>query len=217
MTIMPSNNKPLEQIVKSRRSIRSFSKRIPPDGDLMKIIESAVYAPYGGATGIPLEELRKIFVFRQDTESMEKAREILLSQMRKNAKKIDRLLAALPFLKKKMQAFAGKVNGIAKGGVPALNDAAYFIVLTERKGFPPVEKQSMAHAFENMWLTATDLGLGFQLVSATGTLSGNRDFLKLLGLKKGEYALDGCAVGYPKSDTERTKEFNIEKFVTLMQ
>ncbi len=75
----------------------------------------------------------------------------------------------------------------------------------------------MAHAFENMWLTAKDLGLGFQLVSATNTLSGNKDFLTLLCLKKGEYALDGCVVGYPKSNTEKMKDFDVEKFVKLMK
>ncbi len=182
----------------------------------MKIIESAIYAPYGGATGIPLDELRKIFVFRQDTDAISKAREILLLQTRRNAKKLNRLLMFFPFLKKKMQTFANKVNGIAKGGVPALNNAAFFIILAEKKGFPPVEKQSMAYAFENMWLTATELGLGFQLISATSTLSCNTDFLKLLNLKKGEYTLDGCVIGYPKSNNEKIKEFDIEKFITWM-
>ncbi len=210
-------NKSLEQIIKTRRSTRSFSSEIPPREDLMKIIEAAIYAPYGGATGIPLTELRKVFVFKQDTDGMEKAKEILLLQAKKNAKKLNFILTIFPFLKKKMQTFANKVNGIAKGGVPAMNNAAYFIVLAEKKGFPPIEKQSMAHAFENMWLRATELDLGFQLVSAISTLSNNKDFLKLLNLKKGEYALDGCVVGYPKSNTEKTKEFNIEEYVTIIR
>lgn len=126
-------------------------------------------------------------------------------------------MTIFPFLKKKMQTFANKVNGLAKGGVPAINNAAYFIVLAEKKGFPPVEKQSMAHAFENMWLTATDLGLGFQLVSATNTLSNNEDFLKLLDLPKGEFSLDGCVIGYPKSNAEKIKTFEVEKFITWMK
>ncbi len=214
---MENNNKPLEQIIKTRRSTRNFTKEIPSDEDMMKIIESAIYAPYGGATGISLEQLRKIFIFKQDTDSMNEARETLLSQLQKNAKKLNLVLTIFPFLKKKMQSFANKVNGLAKGGVPAMNQAAYFIVLAEKKGFPPVEKQSIAHAFENMWLTATELGLGFQLVSATNTLSNNDDFLKLLNLPKGKYSLDGCAIGYPKSNTEKIKTFEVGKFVTWMQ
>ncbi len=213
---MTNSIKSLEEIIKIRRSTRNFSKEVPSEEILTKIIASAVYAPYGGATGIPLDDLRKVFVFKQNTENMEKAKEIFLLQIRRNAKKLNRLLTLLPFMKKKMQIFANKVNGLAKGGVPALSNAAYFIVLAEKKGFPSVEKQSMAHAFENMWLMATDLDLGFQLVSATNTLSKNKDFLRLLNLKKGEYALDGCVIGYPKSNAEKTKEFNVENFVTMM-
>lgn len=211
---MENNSKTLEQIIKLRRSTRNFTKEIPSQESLTKIIESAIYAPYGGATGIPLEELRKVFVFRQDTKSMAKAKEIFLNQIRKNAKKLNRLLIILPFMRKRMHAFSNKLNGFAKGGIPALNNAAYFIVLAEKKGFPPVEKQSMAHAFENMWLMATELELGFQLISATNTLSDNHDFLKLLNLKKGEYALEGCAVGIPKSRTEKIKKFDVERFIT---
>ncbi len=214
---MTNTNKSIEQIIKSRRSVRNFSTEIPPTEDLIKIIESAVYAPYGGATGIPLDELRKIFIFKQGSESMKAAKGIFLSQMRKNTKKLNLLLKLLPFLKPKMQTFANKVSGLAKSGSPALNNAAYFIVLAEKKGFPSIEKQSMAHAFENMWLIATDLGLGFQLLSAINTLSDNKDFLKLLNLKKDEYALDGCVIGYPKSNTEKTKEFDVKKFVTWMK
>ncbi len=213
---MADGNKTLEQIIKARRSTRNFKKGTPPDTGLMKIIESAVYAPYGGATGMPLDELRRVFVLRQDTEAIAAARKILMAQAGRNARKLNLLLKVFPFLKKKMQTFANKVNGIARSGVPALEHAAWFIVLAEKKGFPPVAKQSMAHAFENMWLTATEMGLGFQLISATGTLSGNDEFLKLLGLQKGEYALDGCAIGYPKSDHEKVKGFDVEKFVTFV-
>lgn len=214
---MDNSHKSVEEVIRQRRSTRSFSKEIPPQEDLKKIVESAVYAPYGGATGIPLNELRKIFVFRQHTEPMTQVQEIMLAQLRKNAKKIKRVLTFLPFLRKKMQAFSHKLNGMAKGGIPALNHGAYFLVIAEKKGFPPIEKQSMAHAMENMWLTATDLGLGFQLVSATSTLTKNEDFLKLLGLKKGEYDFDGCVIGYPKSTADRSKEFDTDSFVTWFE
>ncbi|MCC8153541.1 MAG: nitroreductase family protein [Tannerellaceae bacterium] len=59
---------------------------------------------------------------------------------------------------------------------------------------------------ENMWLTATSLGLGFQLISAIGTVSNNDKFLKLLGLNKGEYALEGCLVGYSKKIQQQKRK-----------
>lgn len=75
--------------------------------------------------------------------------------------------------------------------------APYFIVVAERKGFPPVEQQVLAHCLENIWLKATALGLGFQLVSITAQMADNPAFCTLLGISPGEWALIGCAVGYP--------------------
>ena len=47
-----------------------------------------------------------------------------------------------------------------------------------------------------MWLKATALDLGFQLVSATAQLADNPSFCAMLGINPGEWALNGCAVGY---------------------
>lgn len=206
----------LQQIIRTRKSTRSFSGEIPPRETINRIIESCIYAPYGGATGIPLEQVRKVFVFTQGTENMETARTTMLSQIRKGARKLGRLVKLLPFMKKKFGAFANRLNGMSKNGIPSMNDAPYFIVVAEKEGFPVIAKQSVAHALENMWLMATAEGLGFQLISATGNMSDNDDFLELLGLNDGEYHLEGCAVGYPKKATERTRNLDIDKFVKWM-
>ena len=200
-----------------RKSTRSFSSEVPSEEDIRNILESAVYAPYGGATGIPLNQIRKLYVFKQNTESMTAIRELIHLRISKNAKRFRILLTLLPFMKKKFNAFSIKLNGMAKSGIPSLNEAPYFIVIAEKKGFPPVEKQSMAHALENMWLTATSLELGFQLISATGTMSGDKDFMNLLGLEKGEYEIEGCAIGYPKKKTERKRELNLNDFTTWIK
>ncbi|MCD7972790.1 MAG: nitroreductase family protein [Candidatus Azobacteroides sp.] len=206
----------LEQAIKTRKSTRSFSGEIPSTDMIMKIVESGVYAPYGGATGIPLTEIRKIFILRQHTAEMTQATELIHQQIRKNSKRINTLITILPFMKKKMGVFANRLKGFSQSGILSLKNAPYLIIIAEKKGFPPVEKQSMAHALENMWLTATSLGLGFQLISAIGTVSNNDKFLKLLGLNKGEYALEGCLVGYSKNSTTKDKEYHIKDFVTWL-
>ena len=212
---MKNNNqaKSLIEVIKLRRSIRSFTTDIPNKEDINEIVQSALLAPYGGATGIPLNEIRKIFIFVQDSEPMKQAQEILLSELRKNSRKIRIILRILPFLRKKMGSFSKRLNAISNNGIPSLNKAPYFIVIAEKKGFPPVEKQSIAHALQNMWLSATNLGLGFQLISAVGTMSNNKQFFKLLGLTKGDYALDGCVIGFAKHDSKATKEFNNAEYV----
>jgi nitroreductase len=48
-----------------------------------------------------------------------------------------------------------------------------------------------------MWLKATTLGIGFQPVSATMQMDSDPEFCQLLDIPAGEYALDGCALGYP--------------------
>lgn len=214
---MPSGEKNLERILKARQSTRNFAEEFPPEDDVRKILQAGMLAPYGGATGIPLEQIRKLFVFRQQTDGMAQARAILREQLQANAKKLNHMLRFLPFLRKKMGPFASKVRALAHSGIPALSAAPYLVVIAEKRGFPPVEKQSMAHALQNMWLSATDLGLGFQMLSAVSTLTGNERFLRLLNLDKGEYALDGCVFGYPKSVAERDRELDIKPFVTWIK
>jgi nitroreductase len=51
---------------------------------------------------------------------------------------------------------------------------------------------------ENMWLKATALELGFQLVSITSEMPQNPEFCPILGINPGEWELMGCAIGYPQ-------------------
>ncbi len=209
--------KSLDEIIRSRRSVREFTKHPIPVEDLRRILESAIWAPYAGATGIPLKDLRKIFVFLQDTESMNQARDILLTQIRKKARVLNLLLTFLPFLRKKMTGFLNVLDAVNRNGIPSLHQASCYVVIAEKKGFPPVGKQSIAHALQNMWLTATDMGLGFHLVSATGILSKNTEFLNLLGLMKGEYELDGCVIGFPAESTGLSKNIDTDDHIIWMR
>ncbi|MBN1879878.1 nitroreductase family protein [bacterium] len=217
---METRDKPvksLEAIIESRRSVRNFSKGTVPKADMKKIIQSAIYAPYAGATGIPLKDIRKIFLFSQDTESMTQARDILLTQIRKKARVLKLLLILLPFLRKKMTGFLNVLHEVTRNGIPSLHQASCYVVIAEKKGFPPVGKQSIAHALQNMWLTATDLGLGFHLVSATGILSKNKQFLNLLGLPEGDYELDGCVIGVPAESTDIEKNIDPDDHIIWMK
>ncbi|HJV77370.1 MAG TPA: nitroreductase family protein [Paludibacter sp.] len=206
----------LEDVIRSRKSIRTYSKEFPNEEVVKKIVQSAIYAPYSRATGLPYQEIRRIFILSQNTEKIEIARELLLSEMRKISVKVNRLLFFFPFLRKRMGPFANKIAIQSKTGIPSLNDAAYYVIIAEKKGFPLMAKQSIAYAMENIWLSTTDAGLGFQLITETGILSDNKQFCDLLGLPKG-YQLDGCVIGIPKSTTAaELKQFDFDKFVTWL-
>jgi len=57
-------------------------------------------------------------------------------------------------------------------------------------------KWSLAHLLQNMWLKATALGLGFHLISLVSELATEEDSCSLLGVRAGEFELNGCGVGY---------------------
>jgi nitroreductase len=208
----PQHIAALEQIIRSRRSIRSFSGPVPED-ILRKIVESAVYAPYAAGTGISLPEIRKVFIFRQDSAAMTQAREIIAKQLRKAAFGIGLLVRLLPFLSRKMQFFASRIKSTAENGIPGLSQGSFYIVVAEKKGFPAVEQQALAHVMQNMWLTATAYGVGFQLLSVTSSLAKNRQFLDLLGLPPKQWALAGCIVGMPSRLPLTVRQRDTEHFI----
>lgn len=207
----------LSAIIRARRSLRSFTNAVPPTDGMKEILQSAIFAPFGRATDLPPKDIRKIFVFSQGTENINIARELLLGQIRRVARKVNIVLLLFPFFRKKMGPFSKRISALAENGIPGLAEGAFYIVVAVKKGFPSMEKQTIAHAMQNMWLSATAQGLGFQLVSITGIMSKNKEFMQLLGLKPGDYELDGCVIGVPKMAPEPREERHLEDFVTWVQ
>lgn len=207
----------LSAIIRARRSIRSFTNAVPPAEGMKEILQSAIFAPFGRATDLPPQDIRKIFVFSQGTENINIARELLLGQIRRVARKVNIVLLLFPFLGKKMGLFSKRISALAENGIPGLAEGAFYIVVAVKKGFPSMEKQTIAHAMQNMWLSATAQGLGFQLVSMTGMMSKDKEFMQLLGLKPGDYELDGCIIGMPKMVPEPREERHLEDFITWVR
>ena len=184
-----------------------------PHEVLQKIVESAVYAPFAAGAGIPLKEGRRIFIFRQGTEPMDQARQIIEAQLRSGASKIGMAVRLFPFLRKKMQFFADRISTTAEKGIPGLTEGSFYIVAAEKKGFPPLAEQTLAHVMENMWLTATAHGVGFQMLSVTNGLAKNTQFMQLLDLPPKEWALNGCIIGMPKHPPKGKRERETEHFI----
>jgi nitroreductase len=132
---------------------------------------------------------------------MNAASPLVLDQVGIKAGTIKNEMEKDPEIRKLAGSFAQRLDAIQKMGlVPGIGTAPYYIVVAERKGYPPVELQSLAHCMENMWLKATALGLGFQLVSITSEMSKNPEFCRILGINAGAWDLMGCAIGYPHDE-----------------
>ncbi len=181
----------LEEIIYSRRSVRNFSPEIPSQERIEKLVLAGLNAPFAAAAVGDRQDFRRFFVIRQDSPSRGELEMVVAAHLKKTVKK----LTSLPFkalgLTKKL---AKLIERLKKAKLP---EAPYIIILAEYNGIPSVAPQALAHAAENIWLTASAEGLGFQLLSMFETMKTDKALCGLLGLKPGEYSLLGCAIGIP--------------------
>jgi nitroreductase len=217
MATNQEENAVLDEIILRRRTVRSFKADALPKENIEKIVKAGFAAPYARATGFPLEQIRKFIVIKNGSPAHARAKEMIIAGSKNNLK---RLKFASLFNKKlgeKAKALMERLVMVSKKGMPTLETAPYYIVIAERKGIPASETKSMAHAMENMWLKATAMGLGFQLISATGMMSKNKEFMDMLGLNVGEYEIDGCVVGYPNEFPPKRQEIGQAVYLKWME
>ncbi len=193
-------NKYIDDAIKNRRTVRQFSEVIPDKKDIEDIIEAGRLAPYAGLANKGTVDFRRFFVFSRESEELKKIDDLIMQNVKQKME---------AFEKSGNKAFEPMLKGMKmflEMGSP-IGNSPWYIITAERKGFPPREQQALAHCLENMWLKATSLGLGLQLVSAINDLQDNEEFNEILGLKTGEFAFDSCLIGYPKTElTERIRK-----------
>jgi nitroreductase len=190
--ITPEHSAALDVIVRARHSVRAFSPIPPRKEDIEAIIQAGLLAPFGALAVAGKPDFRKVFVIRSSSSAMEAAVDILKNRMAKFADELEKKVGPVPFVQ--------NLKRIGKQGVSGVGNAPYFVVVGERKGMPPIAAQSLSYCLDNMWLKATSLGIGLQLISATMQMDSDPEFCRLLGIPYGEYALDGCALGYPSDN-----------------
>jgi len=193
-------NVALDQILAERRSYRMFRQDFPPEDAIRRIIHAGLLAPFAAAAvGNSTDYFRRFFVIKRGSQSMNEASSLVMAEIHRMSEKLHEDMKNNLRLRDHAMGFAQRLAMIKKRGiVPGIGTAPYYIVVAERKGFPPVELQSLAHCMENMWLKATALELGFQMVSITSEMAQNPEFCKILGVNPNEWELMGCAIGYPQ-------------------
>jgi nitroreductase len=169
--------------------VRAFSTTPPRQEAIEAIIQAGLLAPFGALAVAGKPDFRKVFVMGNSSAAKETAANILKNHVAQQADELEKKMGLVPFVQ--------NLKRIGQQGIPGVGSAPYYIVVGERKGMPPVAALSLSYSLQNMWLKATSLGIGLQLVSATMQMDSDPDFCELLGIPAGEYALDGCALGYP--------------------
>ncbi len=193
------DNAVLDRIIGERRSCRKFTREIPADEQVESILHAGLHAPFAAAAvGNNEDYFRRFVVVRNGSKTMKELIPLIFEGVLSMAGDLEQAAAKNAQLREQAAGFMNRLAMIKTlGMVPGVGTAPFYIVVAEKKGFPPVEQQSLAHCMENMWLKATALDLGFQIVSATAQMADNPEFCRALGLESGKWALMGCSVGYP--------------------
>ncbi len=186
-----SRNFILDDIILHRRSCHEFSTQVPPMELIMQIITAGMHAPYAALPVVDREDFRKFFVIEGFGEKMKTICGIIERHVQKMIEELDRKAAGDSSFAEATRVFRSRLR------VGVRISSPWFIVVAEPKGFPMVAPQSIAHCMQNMWLKATALDLGMQLVSIVEAMGDNTEFCRVLDIPLGEYGLNGCAIGYP--------------------
>ncbi len=189
-------NYSFDKILKARRSIREFKPDIPPRELIEQIIRAGLLAPYAGEGGtVSLD--RQFRVISRDSQVTLKLSGIMKRRAAAVSERLGRQMEQNPSSQQHGRFLVNRLKMMGDRGVPGVGSDPYYIVVAERKGV--ASDKSLSHCMQNMWLKATALGLGFHLLSITGTMAEDKEFCELLSIPYGQYALDGCGVGYPSS------------------
>jgi nitroreductase len=217
--ISVQKNRCLDHILAERRSHRVFRPEFCSEDDIGRILHAGLLAPFAAAAvGSSKDYFRRFFVMRKGSAGMNAAIPLVREQIRKMSADLEQAMEKNPELRKKAAGFVRRLALMNEAGVvPGIGTAPYYIVVAERKGFPPVELQSLAHCLENMWLKATALDLGFQIVSVTSQMSPDPAFCAILGITPGEWELMGCAVGYPADELSPSIRPPVEDVTTWLR
>jgi len=201
MNALPDKQKNaiLDEIILERRTHRRFNEEIPSDEMIIEIIHAGLHAPFAAAAvANQTDYFRRFFIARKSSETMASLHSLIFGEVLRKASDLDHAAEKSEQLRAQATGFMNRLAMIKKMGfVPGVGTAPFYVIIAEKKGFPPVEQESLAHCLENMWLKATALGLGFQLVSITSQMADNEEFSKILGLQSGKWGFMGCAIGYP--------------------
>lgn len=201
----PTDNQTFDRIIKARHTVRSFSDKVPSREDIEPVVNAGLLAPFASMSSQDVEVFRHFYILFKGNPLISKIGLLIQNQSQADVeqfleeKKTDAIIAQYG------APIENLWTNIAKQGVH-VDNIPCLIVIAEWRGARRAEKQSLAHAMQNMWLKATALNLGFQLISAIESMTNNADFCSLFGYKPGQYGFHACIVGYPLSQEYTPKK-----------
>ena len=189
-----SHSVALDEVLKARHTVRSFSPAPLEKEDVDEIIRAGLIAPFGAMAVVGKTDFRKLFVVPANSSTKGKVKDVIINRFPKYLEDLEKEAGHTPFVK--------MLKGGGTGMIAALLDKPCLVIAAERRGVPAIAPESLSYSLESMWLKATTLKIGFQLLSVISglKLGSDKEFCQILGIPPGEYHLDGFALGYPADD-----------------
>jgi len=181
----------LDEVIQARHTVRNFSPAPLEKEDIDEIMRAGLISPFASIAVIGKTDFRKFFIVPADSPTRGKIKDLIVARFPKYVEDLEKEFGPTPFVK----MLKGGGTNMAAG----LLDKPCLVIAAERWGSPAIAPESLSFCLENMWLKATTLKIGFQLISAiSGLKLGNdTEFCRILGIPPGEYYVDGFALGYP--------------------
>lgn len=204
-------------VLRSRRSIRRFSSEKPSLQAIEKLTEAGQYAPFAliGTSG--KGPVRTFFVLERDSARRIAVQHAFATRARRMAQlggtwlgphilrilDIIRTRRILPITVYRQMGVLMRQAASQTGHFKEISTAPYWIIVAEKRRTPAMAtalvRQSLAHSLQNMWIMATAMGLGFQLVSLASMLADDASVCEALDIQPGEFEFDACLVGKPST------------------
>ncbi len=197
-------NRVLDHLIGSRHTVRKFKNEAPAKEMIQKILQAGMLAPYAQIVTTQ-DDFRRFVVIPRESEATPKAAALLRKRATALFGELKDKMQQNEFYRNNGVKYLGRLEAIGPKGMPLLGNAPYYVVVADQKVVLDKSGLALAHCLQNMWLKATALGLGFQLLTLTEEMAGDRGFCELIGIPYGEYVLDGCLIGYPDAPPVMSK------------
>lgn len=190
------------EAIRKRKSTRNYTEEEVKQEQIEQVLEAGRQAPFAGLAQAGKTDFRHFFVIKRGSETAEKLMDLVMEARKEDLREVEE-----KHLEEKYPAYAGAVrNGAGKKPMD-LFMAPLLIVAAERGGRPAREHATLGYVMENMWLKATEMGLGFKLCSGVSDVKDQTEMKRLFGLPEEEnYAFEGCSLGYAVSDVYREEK-----------
>lgn len=186
----------LNDILLQRQTVRSFSQEAPGRELVEQVIEAGRLAPFAGLVQKDCDTFRSFFVIARDSDMMGR-----LMGLVEQGRKDEAARVQAQGLDQKYPKVAELIRGLSTRPANDLLIAPLLIVAAERGGLPQREQVCLGYVLENMWLKATELGLGIKVCSGVADIADKASLKELFGLPKDEvYAFDAISIGIPKGE-----------------